>query len=259
MSKQAKWQEQVQKYGPAIVVAVLVVVGWETAVRLLGINQFLLPKPSAILRALYTEWGSISPRISTTTRSALGGFVIGSGLGLIVAFITARFAALQEAMMPFAIAANSVPIIAMSPIMFNWFGPTNPLSWMMIVAVVVFFPVMINVTRGLTEVPPAALELMRSYAASDWQILTKLRIPNAVPFLFTALRTASVLSMISAIVADFFGAERITLGKYVTQEAAVLRFENTWAAIFVVSLLGILFYGAIVLLERWVVPYQANE
>jgi NitT/TauT family transport system permease protein len=123
------------------------------------------------------------------------------------------------------------------------------------VAVIVFFPVLINVTRGLTDVNPAALELMHSYAASEWKILYSLRIPNAVPFLFSALRVASVLSMIGAIVADFFGAERTTLGKYVTQEAAVLRFDNTWAAIFIASFIGIIFYAIIILAERWLVPW----
>ena len=128
-----------------------------------------------------------------------------------------------------------------------------------LIAIMVFFPVLINVVRGLTEVEPNALELMRSYAASDFKILLALRVPNALPYLFSALRVASVLSMIGAIVADFFGAERNTLGKYVTQEAAVLRFENTWAAILVASLLGIMLYTIIVLLENWVTPWAEER
>ena len=250
------WRERLNYYLPTIAVAVGTLVLWELLVRLFNIQQFLLPKPSSIATSLINEWDIISPRIFNTVRSALGGFVIGITIGIVMAFVTARFISLREAVMPFAIAANSVPIIAMSPIMFNWFGPTNPLSWMMIVAVIVFFPVLINVTRGLTEVNPAALELMHSYAASEWKILQSLRIPNAVPFLFSALRVASVLSMIGSIVADFFGAERTTLGKYVTQEAAVLRFDHTWAAILVASLIGILFYGVIILAERWLIPWS---
>lgn len=261
MTKQAplstRFQEQLRYYLPTILVAVGVLLAWELVVRLFGIQQFLLPKPSSIVSSLITEWPIIGLRVWATARGALGGFALGAGAGILVAFVTARFAALNEAMMPFAIAANSVPIIAMSPIVFNWFGATNPVSWMVIVAIIVFFPVMINVTRGLTEVKPAALELMHSYAASDLKILYSLRIPNALPFLFSALRVASVLSMIGSIVADFFGAERTTLGKYVTQEAAVLRFENTWAAILVASLMGIVFYLVIVLAERWVTPWTA--
>jgi NitT/TauT family transport system permease protein len=250
---------RIRYYLPTIGVALVVLVAWELVVRLFDIKQFLLPKPSAIAQSLVAEWPLISDRLASTVRGAFGGFAIGSAAGVLVALITARFFSLREAMMPFAIAANSVPIIAMSPIVFNWFGPTNPLSWMMIVAFIIFFPVMINTVRGLTEVQPEALELMRSYAASDLRVLLSLRIPNALPFLFSALRVASVLSMIGAIVADFFGAERNTIGKYVTQEAAVLRFENTWAAILVVSIIGILFYTLVVLIERWIMPWANRE
>ncbi|MCA9986181.1 MAG: ABC transporter permease [Anaerolineales bacterium] len=254
-----RWDTIREKYLPTIVVAISVIALWELLVRLFNIQQFLLPKPSAIVSSLFSEWAVIQPRILFTLRSAVGGFLLGTSAGILMAFVTARFVRLSEAMMPFAIAANSVPIIALSPIMFNWFGPLEPFSWMMIVAIMVFFPVLINVVRGLTEVNPNALELMRSYAASDFKILFSLRVPNALPYLFSALRVASVLSMIGAIVADFFGAERNTLGKYVTQEAAVLRFENTWAAILVASLLGIMLYTIIVLLENWVTPWAEER
>lgn len=253
------WKNRLRYYLPTILVAVTVLLVWELATRLLDIRQFLLPRPSAIIASLLDQWSFISPRVLSTTRGASGGFLIGTFVGVSMAFVTARFTALREAMMPFAIAANSVPIIALSPIMFNWFGPTNPISWMMIVAVMVFFPVLINTVRGLTEVKPEALELMHSYAASDLKILFSLRVPNALPFLFSALRVASVLSMIGAIVADFFGAERNTVGKYVTQEAASLRFDNTWAAVLVASLIGIVFYGLVVWAERWLMPYAAAK
>ena len=254
-----RWDTIREKYLPTIVVAVGVVAIWELLVRLFNIQQFLLPKPSAIVSSLFTEWTVIQPRILFTLRSAVGGFLLGTTAGILMAFVTARYMRLSEAMMPFAIAANSVPIITLSPIMFNWFGPLEPFSWMMIVAIMVFFPVLINVVRGLTEVNQNALDLMHSYAASGFKILFALRVPNALPYLFSALRVASVLSMIGAIVADFFGAERNTLGKYVTQEAAVLRFENTWAAILVASLLGIMLYTIIVLLENWVTPWAEEQ
>lgn len=250
---------RLRRYLPTLVVAVGVIAIWELLVRLFNIQQFLLPRPSSIFSSLITEWSVIQPRILFTLRSAVGGFVLGTAVGILMAFVTARFVRLSEAMMPFAIAANSVPIIALSPIMFNWFGPLEPFSWMMIVAIMVFFPVLINVVRGLTEVDENALELMRSYAASPLKVLLSLRVPNALPYLFSALRVASVLSMIGAIVADFFGAERNTLGKYVTQEAAVLRFANTWAAVLVASLLGILFYTTIVLIERQVTPWATGQ
>ncbi len=258
-SKPSVWRERLNYYLPTIAVAVGTIVVWELVVRLFDIQQFLLPKPSSIVASLISEWSIINPRIFNTVRSAVGGFAIGTTAGILMAFITARFISLREAIMPFAIAANSVPIVALSPIMFNWFGPTNPLSWMMIVAVMVFFPVLINTVRGLTEVSPQALELMHSYAASDTKVLLSLRVPNALPFLFSALRISSVLSMIGAIVADFFGAERATLGKYVTQEAASLRFDNTWAAVLVASAVGILFYSLVLLVEKRVMPWSPEQ
>jgi len=245
-------------YLPTIVVAVAVLLAWELVVRAFNIRQFLLPKPSSILAAFGEQQSILLNKAYNTLRSAAGGFVLGSSLGIGVALVTARWVTLRQAMMPFAIAANSVPIVAFSPILFNWFGPSNPFSWMVIVAVIVFFPVMINTVRGLTLVDPRALELMHSYAAAEFKILFALRIPNALPFVFSALRVATVLSMIGAVVADFFGVERATIGKYITQESASFRFENTWAAILLVSVIGILFYLLVALTERVIMPWHVS-
>ena len=255
----ARVKDALRDYLPAVLLFVAVLVIWEASVALFNVQRFILPPPSVIWQAFTTNFQRLVGIGWFTTKEALGGFAIGSAAGFIMALLTARFVFVREGMMPFAIAANSVPIIALSPIMFNWFGPTNPVSWMMIVAIMVFFPVLINTVRGLTEVKPEALELMHSYAASDLKILFSLRVPNALPFLFSALRVASVLSMIGAIVADFFGAERNTVGKYVTQEAASLRFDNTWAAVLVASLIGILFYSLVVWVEGRVTPWAAAE
>src|SRR6266508_1232551 len=160
-------------YLPTVVVFVLVIGAWEAIVRLLDIREFLLPPPSAIATTLVDEWDTLATAGRNTLIEAVGGFGIGLAAGLIVALATARFALARGALMPFAIAANAVPIVAFAPIMNNWFGVTSPLSKMMIVAVLVFFPVMINVVRGLTSADAATLELMRSYAASDLDVLRK--------------------------------------------------------------------------------------
>jgi len=245
-------------YLPTLIVAVTVLLAWELIVRAFNIQQFLIPKPTSILEAFVDQQSILFNKVFNTLRGALGGFALGSLSGILMALITARWVMLSQAMLPFAIAANSVPIIAFSPILFNWFGPSNPFSWMAIVAVIVFFPVMINVVRGLTQVDPRALELMRSYAASEFKILFALRIPNALPFLFSALRVATVLSMIGAVVADFFGVERATIGKYITQESASFRFENTWAAILLVSTIGIVFYLIVAAAERTIMPWHVS-
>lgn len=256
----APWRQGrvIGQYLPAIVIFFATLALWETAVYLFNIQAFLLPAPSAIANAFVTQFSRLTHIGWFTTKEALGGFAIGCSLGMLVALATARWTAASEALMPFAIAANSVPIIAFAPIFNNWFGIDNPLSKMLIVSVIVFFPMMINTVRGLTLVDPAALELMRSYAASEFQILRRLRLPNALPYMFNAFKVAAALSMIGAVVSEFFGGNRSALGVYITQEAAQFRFTNAWAAIIIACIVGITFYTVILLIERLVMPWHAS-
>ena len=254
-------------YLPTLAIAVAFLLLWEGAVVAFNIQQFLLPRPSAIWQEFTREVGLfLQPGSSSilfdaaraTLWSAVGGYVLGCGAGVLVALATARWTIISEATMPFAIAANSVPIVAFAPIMNNWFGLTNPASKMAIVAIIVFFPTMINTVRGLTLVDARQLELMKSYAASEWKILRALRLPNALPFIFSALRVASSLSVIGAVVSEFFGGPRATLGVYITQEASGFNFARAWSAILVASIIGIGFYTLVLLAERRLMPWHSS-
>lgn len=261
----ASVRRQLAFYFPTIAIAVGVIALWEVIVVIFDIQQFLLPKPSAIFAEFMLQvdlWLAPDERSilfessGATFWEAFGGFVIGCGGGILVALITSRWTIVSEATMPFAIAANSVPIIAFAPIMNNWFGITNPASKMAIVAIIVFFPTMINTARGLTLVDVEQLELMRSYAATPARVMFSLRIPNALPFIFSALRVASALSLIGAVVAEFFGGPRATLGVYITQEAGAFDFAKAWTAILMASIIGISFYLAVLLAERRLMPWH---
>ncbi len=254
-------------YFPTIAIAVGVILLWEVIVVFFNIQQFLLPKPSAIFAEFMLQvdlWLAPDERSiliessGATFWEAFGGFIIGCGSGILVALITSRWTIVSEATMPFAIAANSVPIIAFAPIMNNWFGITNPASKMAIVAIIVFFPTMINTVRGLTLVDLEQLELMRSYAATPARIMFSLRIPNALPFIFSALRVASALSLIGAVVAEFFGGPRATLGVYITQEAGAFDFAKAWTAILMASIIGISFYLVVLIAERRLMPWHVS-
>ena len=245
-------------YFPAVAIFLLTIVLWELFVKIFDIEAFLLPAPSVIAQAFAENFERLLHIGWFTTKEALGGFIIGSVLGIVAALVTARWTAVNEAVMPFAIAANSVPILAFAPILNNWFGVDNPLSKMVIVAVIVFFPIMINTVRGLTLVDPAALELMHSYAATEFQILRKLRFPNAFPYMFNAFKVAAALSMIGAVVSEYFGGNRSALGVFITQEAAQFRFQNAWAAIVIACAVGIVFYLIILLIESLVIPWHAS-
>ena len=250
--------DRLRRYAPAVGVFIGVLVLWEIAVEALSIQQFLLPRPSAIAAAFVDHFDELMVAGRNTLVEAIGGFAIGATAALAVAFATARWATASRALLPLAIAANSVPIIAFAPIMNNWFGILNPLSKMMVVAVLVFFPIMINTLRGLTLVDQSSLELMHSYAATEREIFTKVRIPNALPYVFTALKVSATLSLIGAIVAEYFGGAQFVLGQFIITEAAFFRFANAWAAIIVASAASIAFFATILAVERATIPWHAS-
>ncbi len=241
---------------PPLVVFALVVGLWEGLVRALHVQQFLLPKPSTIISVFWTQRHVLWPAGWYTFKEALGGFAIGSGAGVVAATVVGRFRTAGQALMPIFIAANAVPIIAFAPIFGAWFNPIQPQSKMAIAAVLCFLPVMVNTLRGLQSARPRQIELMRSYAASELEIWRRVRVPTALPFLFTALKVASVLSMIGAIVGEYFGGAMNALGVTINTDAQIFQFDAAWAGILVASLLGIALYSAVVVAERLVVRWS---
>lgn len=261
-STTSRWLRRIRWYLPAVLVFFGTLVLWEVAVRSVRLQGFPLPAPTEIVTALTENWSEgrwpIGKAAAATLFEALGGLLIGTVAGVVMAGLTARFVTARELLLPLAIGASAVPIIAFAPLMNNWFGVLNPVSKMMIVAVLVFFPVMVNVTRGLTQVEPAALELMRSYAASDTAVLWNVRVPNALPYFFTALKVGTTLSLIGAIVGEYFGGSSEVLGRVIVQSASALRFDVTWAAIIIGATTGIVLYLAIAAIERLVIPWHAS-
>jgi NitT/TauT family transport system permease protein len=249
-------------YLPAVAVFVLGLAAWQGLTSALQIRAFILPAPTAIAAALGENWSGgrwpLAPSVVATLIEAIGGLVIGTVIGVVVGFGVSRWGTVRDSILPIAVAANAIPIIAIAPIFNNWFGVLNPLSKMMIAALLVFFPVMINVTRGLSLVDPSALELMRSYAASERAILIKVRMPNALPYFLTALKVATTLALIGAVVGEYFGGTTQVIGRVVVQSASALRFDVTWAAILLVALAGVGMYVVILILERLLIPWHPS-
>jgi NitT/TauT family transport system permease protein len=243
-------------WAPALLVLVLLLVVWQESIALLHIKRFLAPQPSAIASTFWRERSELLHAGWFTFQEALGGFAIGSALGIVGALVLARWRGVGRALMPYAIAANAVPIIAFAPITNAWFNPLTKTSHMVIAAVLCFFPVFVNVVRGLRSVKPSQVELMRSYAVGEFTVFRLVRVPTALPFLFTALRVASVLAMIGAIVSEYYGGALDTLGANILQDASLFQFEKAWAEIVIACLLGIAFYLAVVVLERVATRWQ---
>lgn len=223
------------------------------------LGRFLLPTPWQIAKSLHTNWSVLWHAGWFTLQEAIGGFVLGSGLGILAALVLARYRRLSSALMPYFIAANAVPIIAFAPIMNDWFGLLNPHSKWAIAGVLCFFPVMINSVRGLTSARPEAIELMRSYAASEFEIFRRVRFPSALPFIFSGLRVATVLSMIGAIVGEYFGGSIQALGVQIENSVTLFDLPLAWAAIVVASAMGIAFYILIGTVERFTMGWQSES
>ena len=244
---------------PAVAVFVGFLVLWEVIVRAFQIKQFILPSPVAIAVAWQEYLPELLPAARYTLVEIILGLVIGCVTGLLAGVATARYVTVRETLLPFAIAANSIPILAFAPIFNNWFGVDNQLSKAMVAATLCFFPVMINTVRGLTSASPASLELLRSYAASDREVFRKVRIPTALPFIFTALRLATTLATIGAIIAEYFAAPRSSLGQYIATHSSFLQFERSWSAIVFATAVGIGLYLLVALAERLIAPWLAHR
>lgn len=235
---------------PALAVFVGFIAIWEVVVRAFDIQGFILPAPTAILAAFPEAWPELWPASIGTFSSALGGLAVGTTAAVIAAIGAARWPALREGAMPLAITANSTPIIVLAPVANAWFGLLSPWSTILVVAVLVFFPVMINLVRGLLSAEASQLELLSSYAASERTMLWKLRLPAALPYLFSAMKVAAALSLIGAIVKEYFGGSQARLGQYLTLKAGNFQFEEVWTAILVASAFGIGLYLLITLVEK---------
>lgn len=194
-----------------------------------------------------------------TWREAAAGFVIGSLVGFLLGAVFGRFALLERSLMPYIVASQTVPLLAIAPMIVIWGGRLNWPAWWavtVISAYLTFFPVTINTLRGLRSPNPTAVELMRSYAASEMQVLIKLRLPAALPYIFTALKVSATASIIGAIVGelpsgipDGMGRILLTFSYYFISGP-----EKLFAAIFGAAVLGITFAAIVAVVERFVVP-----
>ncbi len=255
----ARLGRRLQDWTPAAAVFVLALLAWQGLVTAFHVQAFLLPKPTEIAQAFWENFGTLWSAGLTTFEEALGGFAIGSSLGVLAALALARWRRVGSAFMPYAIAANAIPIIAFAPITNNWFGLLNPVSKMVIAAVLCFFPVLVNTLRGLTSVHPSSIELMRSYAGGQVSVFRWVRVPSSLPYLFSGLKVASVLSMIGAIVGEYFGGPIDALGVLILNDSQLFNFPRAWAGIVLASAFGIAFYAAVATLEHLTTSWHPSS
>jgi NitT/TauT family transport system permease protein len=244
---------------PPLVVAVVLVGSWEVFVNVRDIEPFLLPKPSLIWDQFWAFDDKIWEATKVSGANALVGLIIGLALGMAMALVASRFRVFRGMVVPVAAALNTMPIIALAPMFNNMFSSTSAIPRRLVVTIVVFFPVFLNVLKGLTQVEATHVELMRSYASTDTDVLRKLRLPNALPFLFTSLKIAASLAVIAAVVAEYFGGVQTGLGSRITSAVANSANGRAWAYVVAACALGLAFYVGSLGLERLVMPWQAKR
>jgi NitT/TauT family transport system permease protein len=223
---------------------------WELFVRGFDIKPFVLPAPTAIWSAFTERFDDVLEQTLVTGTNALVGLLVGVFFGVLMSLITVRFRLLEELVTPLAVALNAVPIVVIVPVLNNMlFGTTSQIPRRLMVALIVFFVVFVNVSKGLRQVSATHLDLMRSYAASASAILLKVRMPNAMSYLFTALRIAAPLAVITAFVAEYFGGMQNGLATGVRNSLNGSK-DVTWAYVIGASALGLTFYMISAGLER---------
>ena len=250
--------DRLRPYTAPLVTGVIILAGWEGTLALMGPDGFVLPPPSKILGALIQNRTDVWSASRNTGFVIITGMVVGVIFGALAALLVSRFRTANEVITPLAVAVNAIPIIALAPIFNAWFGLLSPRSNQAIVVILVFFPIFINTAKGLTIVEPAQVELMESYAASKWRITREVRIPNSLPFFFTAMKLSSSLAVIAAIVAEYFGGRQDALGPLITSSAGLTRYDDAWAAVLAGTLIGTVLYFGSVLLERLAMPWHSS-
>ncbi|MGO2140225.1 MAG: ABC transporter permease [Leucobacter sp.] len=241
---------------PALVVGVIVLVGWELIVRGANVPTYILPAPSGIIARFFSDFGALASAARVTTVGVFGGILLGAGLAIVASLVVSLFERFAKTALVLVAILSCAPVVALAPIFNAWFGSTNIFSKIAVAAIMVFFPVMVNTTRGLLAVNPLHRELLDSLGASRRQLLLYVRIPGALPSLIDGLKVGATLSVIGIIVAEYFGGTANALGVMIANSAALSQFTLTWAAVFAASVLGLVAYGVVLLVGRVLVPWQ---
>ena len=227
-----------------------VVYFWQLGVTLFDVPRVLLPAPAFIAQSLIDRWDTLlGDFVQTVLKAVLIGWALGSALGFAVAVAIDRAPFLQRGLLPLASLTSTVPLVAVAPIAVMWFGFDWP-SKAAVVVLMTFFPMLVSTLAGLKAAGQLELELMHSYAAGYTRTLLDLRLPAAMPFVFSALKINATLALIGAIVAEFFGSPTVGLGFRISTEAARMNMALVWGAIVVAAVTGSVAYALLVLLER---------
>jgi NitT/TauT family transport system permease protein len=239
-----------KQYLPAILLGFGVLLFWEFAVRMFAISPILLPPPSAVVTRFISSLAMLREDfVETIIKAMIPGWILGSLFGLLAGISCDRFPFLRRGMLPLGNLVSVLPLVGIAPIMVMWFGP-GVAPKIAVIVIMTFFPMLVNATAGLQASGHLERDLMRSYGSRWMQTLLKLRLPDAMPFVFNALKINSTLALIGAIVSEFFGTLVVGMGFRIQTGSGSQSLDLVWAEIVVAAITGSVFYGLLTLFER---------
>lgn len=251
--------QMVVRIAVPLIFGLTIVVMWELLVRGFEVNPVILPAPLAILERLFSE----GPRLwadfqQTIIKGAMTGYVIGGLAAFGTAILADRSDFLTRGILPVGSFMAALPIVGIAPIFVKWLG-SDWESKAAVVAVMVYFPILVNTVAGLRDTSVMQRDLMRTYGAPYWATLLKLRLPAAMPFMFNGLKIATTLALIGAIVAEFFGSPTVGMGFRISTSFGQLALDMVWAEIIIAALAGSAFYGLMTLIEKRVTFWHPSQ
>ena len=248
--------ETVQRYTLAIVAHLALLLAWYLFVTLGNVPQFVMPSPGATLDALLQPNYSWWTNIAVTATEIFAGYFLALVVGVALALVFTWSKPLESFFMPLLVSLNMVPKVALGPLIIVWFKYGIFPNSMMAFSICVF-PILLTTARGLREVEPELLDLVRSLKGSRWQLFSKIQLPGALPYIFAGMKVAAILAVAGAIVGEFLGSDK-GLGYLMLQVQVTLDTPAMFMAVLLITLIGMLLYGLVLAMERLLVVKDAR-
>jgi NitT/TauT family transport system permease protein len=252
----ARSGSKLREFTLGVLAHLLLLLAWYLFVRLADVPKFVMPSPADTFRSLLvSDYGWWANSLVTATE-IFGGYALALGVGVLLALLFTWSKTLESLMLPWLVTLNMIPKVALGPLSIVWFSYGVFPNSMMAFSIAVF-PILLTTARGLREVEPDLLDLVRSLRGSRWQLFTKIQLPGALPYVFAGMKVAAILAVAGAIVGEFLGSDR-GLGYLMLQVQVTLDTPAMFMAVILITLLGMALYGLVLGLERWLVPKDAR-
>jgi len=242
---------------PAALLAFSVLLGWELIVRLLDIPAFLLPGPVAVAEAFWKSRGLLLEHAVPTAGEALVGFFCAAVAGILFGLLINRSSLAERSLYPWLVVSQTLPIIAVAPILVTWFG-YGPAPKVMVVTLFCFFPITVATVDGLRDIDPDLIRLMRSFSASRWRTFWMVEVPGVLPFLFGGVRLAVTYCVIGAVIGEWVGSSE-GLGFLLIQDKAQFEIPRLFAEIALLSVMGVSLFLFVALTQRFLAPWTLKR